>query len=590
VVTFDCDGLLNLANTLTVTNDTTLDAAGHNIVLQDGPVILPVRIFEINPGVTLVLNHLTLANASVRGTNATVNNSRGGPAFGGAVLNGGTLQATDCVFSNNFVLGGTGGPAANPLALNFGGDALGGAIFNNAGTLSLTNVLFIGNTAKGGTGGTAPSPPPSEGGSGGISCGGAIYSATGIVTLASCRFISNSAPASVPGPNNGYQPNSGPASGGALYFAAGSNIILDTRFERQSVGGGQWFCNAQAGAIYQIAGSLRIFGCTFATNRITGGDGIIIGSGSNAGSADGGALLITFLATGPQGLTKIYCDAIISNSCFIGNSAKGGLQGPAVGSGGTAYGGAIESSGRLQLYNCTIANNSAVGGDITFPSYPMSSAYGGALYLGSTSILTHVTLANNMASRGAGAGSGVAQGGGVYVLTGARVNVRNSLISSSNPANCNGTLFDDGRNISSDGSCGFGFAGSLNNSDPILAPLGFYGGQTLNMPLRAASPAINAANAAYTLPTDQRGAPRPQGLASDIGAVEGTLLSMQNNGNGKLTIYEGGPPGAPCSLQTSTNLADWINFQTVAADASGWAAFTLTNTAPKQFFRSIQSP
>jgi len=33
-VTFDCDGTITLANTLVITNDTTVDASGHTIIHQ----------------------------------------------------------------------------------------------------------------------------------------------------------------------------------------------------------------------------------------------------------------------------------------------------------------------------------------------------------------------------------------------------------------------------------------------------------------------------------------------------------------------------------------------------------------------------
>ena len=593
LVTFDCDGILDLSDTLTITNDTTIDAAGHDLVLNEGPVVQPFRLMQINPAVTLVLNHLTLANGFVRGTNSAVGNGTGGSGFGAAVWNNaGMLQATDCIFSNNAVLGGTGGPGVSgTIAFNFGGDGLGGAIFNSGGTLRLTNVLFVGNMAKGGQGGSAPSPAPSEGGPGGTSAGGAIYSSTGLVTMASCQFLSNSAPASVPGPANGYNPDSGPAVAGAVYFAAGTNVAIDSRFDHQSVGGGQWFCNAQAGAVYQIAGSLRIIGCTFVTNKVVGGDGIIIGSGSNAGSADGGALLVTTMATGQQGSVKIYCDAVVSNSCFVGNSVKGGLQGPAVGSGGTARGGAVESSTTLQMFNCTLAGNSASGGDITYFSYPLSSAYGGALYLNVTSVLTHVTIASNSVSKGAGAGgSSVALGGGVYVSSG-KVSVRNSVFSANASGNCSGTLIDDGRSISSDGTCAFGASGSLNNTDPRLAPLGFYGGHTLTMALRASSPAIDSANASFSLATDQRGVARPQGLGSDMGAFEATVLAIQHGSEGTVNIGEWTVPGASCTLQVSTNLTDWSDIQTVTADPAGLAVFVLPSVGlDLEFFRGAESP
>ena len=596
-VTFDCDGVLTLSSTLVITNDTTIDATGHDLTLSEGQVVQWFQLLQINPGVTLVLNHLTLANGFMRGTNSTVGNGSGGDGIGSAVWNkAGTLQATDCVFTNNVVLGGTGGPGVSGTsAFNFGGGGYGGAIYNDAGTLRLTNVVFVGNKAQGGQGGSAPSPPPSEGGPGGPSAGGAIYSRTGLVTIVSCRFVSNSAPASVPGPANGYNPDSGPAAAGAVYCMAGTNVILDSQFECQSVGGGQWFCNASAGVLYQTAGSLWISGCTFSTNKVTGGDGIVIGSGSNAGNADGGAILLANMATGQQGQVMLYCNAVISNSCFVGNLVKGGLQGQAVGAAGTGRGGALESSGLLQMFNCTLAANSASGGDITYPSFPLSSAYGGALAIGTTSVLTHVTIAANSVNKGAGAGnygssSSVALGGGIYVGSG-KVYVRNSILSSNSPVNCIGTLIDNGNSLSSDASCAFIPPGSLNNTDPLLAPLGAYGGPTLTMALRPGSPAVNAGNATFCLATDQRGVPRPQGNGCDMGAVEAAVLSIQKRNDGNWAISQAAAPGASCTLQMSLNLTDWSDLQTVVVGQNGQAGFVVPDAGSGPgFFRSVGAP
>jgi len=597
VVTFECDGILTLSAPLIITNDTTMDASGRDLMLIEGPVVQMFRLLQISPGVTLALNHMTLANGFARGTNSAVGNGSGGDGVGGAVWNNaGTLLANDCTFSNNLALGGTGGPGVSgTIAFNFGGGGYGGAIYNDAGTLRLTNVVFAENTAQGGQGGSAPSPPPSEGGPGGSSYGGAIYSRTGLVIVASCRFISNSAPASVPGPANGYNPDSGPASAGAVYCLAGTNMVLDSRFEKQSVGGGDWFCNASAGALYQAAGWLWISGCAFYTNKVTGGDGIIIGSGSDAGNADGGAILLARMAIGQQGQVVLYCNAVISNSCFVGNVVKGGLQGAAPGMAGTGTGGAVESSGLLQMFNCTLAANSASGGDITYPGFPLSSAYGGALAISATSILTHVTIAGNSVNKGAGAGnygssSSVALGGGIYASSG-KIYVRNSILSSNQPVNGSAALTDNGNNLGSDASCAFTMPGSFNNVDPLLAPLGDYGGPTLTMALRPGSPAVNAGNMAFCLATDQRGVPRPQGNGCDIGAVEAAVLSIQKRDDGNWAINQAAVPGVSCALQVSTDLITWSNLQSVVVDASGQASFAVPDTGLSAgFFRSVGAP
>jgi len=125
IVTFECDGILTLSAPLFITNDTTMDASGHDLILIEGPVVEMFRLLQVNPGVTLALNHLTLANGFARGTNSAVGNGTGGDGFGGAVWNNaGTFQANDCTFSNNLALGGTGGPGVSgTIAFNFGGGA-----------------------------------------------------------------------------------------------------------------------------------------------------------------------------------------------------------------------------------------------------------------------------------------------------------------------------------------------------------------------------------------------------------------------------------------------------------------------------------
>jgi hypothetical protein len=87
-------------------------------------------------------------------------------------------------------------------------------------------------------------------------------------------------------------------------------------------------------------------------------------------------------------------------------------------------------------------------------------------------------------------------------------------------SNCFGAIIDGGHNISTDASCNFSGPGSFNTTDPVLGPLGDYGGPTPTLPLLAGSPAINAAGGTACPPTDQRGTTRPFGTACDIGAFE----------------------------------------------------------------------
>ena len=88
----------------------------------------------------------------------------------------------------------------------------------------------------------------------------------------------------------------------------------------------------------------------------------------------------------------------------------------------------------------------------------------------------------------------------------------------------------NGYNLSSDNTCNFNGPGDLNNTDPRLGSLGYYGGSTPTIPLLSGSPAIDAGNPSgctdgqgNPLKTDQRGLPRPDQEDTggcDMGAYE----------------------------------------------------------------------
>lgn len=591
-VTLTCDGVIVLSNALVITNDTILSATGHAVTFSGGN---GTRLMIINPGARLLLQDLTLADGLARGTNSTANDGQGGLGVGGAILNNqGALEVNRCVFRGNRALGGTGGPGVT-FAINRGGDGFGGAIFNDSGTVALTQVFFERNTAQGGQGGTAPPVSPSKGGSGGTSAGGAIYSRTGMVTITSCRFLSNAAPASVPGPANGFNPSSGAASAGAIYNFVGALRIINTRFENQFCGGGDAFCTGNGGAIFQAGGTLEATYCVFATNRVVGGNGIIIGVGGNSGNAFGGAVVLAQVFRPNQEDSPIVSVAGITNSLFVGNEVLGGTQAPASSPAGYGYGGALYNGGHLAMLNCTLAANIATGGAIVEPRYPVSSAYGGAIYtwnLRTTSALTHVTVARNQARLGAGAAStSVGQGGGIFV-SGGVVHLQNTILADNAPgANAFGTLVDDGNNLSSDASGAFTMPGSRNNTDPLLLPLADYGGLTLTMALRAGSPAIDAGKSAFCPARDQRDVLRPQNAACDIGAYEATFVSIRRGLlDGEWFIEHVGVPYGRCALEISVNLKDWVQADTGAADGSGRILFTQPNVTTGSIFFRIASP
>ena len=88
--------------------------------------------------------------------------------------------------------------------------------------------------------------------------------------------------------------------------------------------------------------------------------------------------------------------------------------------------------------------------------------------------------------------------------------------------------------------------GNITGVDPrIDGVLRFNGGPTKTHALRSTSPAIDAADPANVLPTDQRGLPRPVGARADIGAYErqsndvvvSAMFDFDNDGRADLSVF-----------------------------------------------------
>ncbi len=225
--------------------------------------------------------------------------------------------------------------------------------------------------------------------------------------------------------------------------------------------------SANGGGVYNSGGTMSIADSTFSNN----------GAGANGGAIDNVAGTIT-----------------IANSILSSNSTV-------FGGGGIATG-----TGSLVIINTTLYNNTTFN---TFSSAPG----GGIANFSGTSSLTNSTLSNN----------GADQGGGIYRLTGDVILQNTILASSTSGGNCVGGVTDGGNNIEDFNSCGLSASGSMSNTDPLLSPLGYYGGPTQTMGLLPGSPALNAANTLNCPPIDQRGIYRLLDAQCDIGAFEGTL-------------------------------------------------------------------
>ena len=97
--------------------------------------------------------------------------------------------------------------------------------------------------------------------------------------------------------------------------------------------------------------------------------------------------------------------------------------------------------------------------------------------------------------------------------------------------------------------------------DPLLAPLGDYGGPVPVMPPLPGAPAIEAAELLPSTPAlDQLGNPRPAGPAPDIGAVEAVPFSV-------LGLEDTDEDGIPDLLEASLGLT--VGTDDSASDGDG---------------------
>jgi hypothetical protein len=600
LVTIACDGTIVLTNTLVITNNTTVNATGHNIILSGGNT---VRLFLVNTGVTASFFNLTLANGRDVGVSNV--NTFSQPGRGGAILNWGTVQLTGCSLISNSVAGEQG--VTNSGTTYRGGDGLGGAIYNGAGNVFATNTSFIANSSAGGAGVIGGD----NGSAGGDGFGGAIYNGGGNVTGSNVTFLANNSSGGTGGVgSNSFvpaAPNGGHAHGGAI-FNSGGTLILNgvTLSANETVGGAVFPTNfgnpppgtagsGLGGALSSEGTSVELHGCVFNGNLAIGANLPFNTGLSGAGSGEGGAAFFTnglvncadctFITNyvtagtkaryGKAGLSQggalwnhaslsvvrgnffgnqaigngrgegfkgtpggdgnggaIFTDTslVLSESSFATNATRGASGDSVAGfnsSGGAGKGGAICSLGVLNTTNCTLVLNSATGGN--GGNFGVGGAAaggagaGGGLFNFGTATLINLTLSSNRVDGGLGGNGGppgTALGGGVYNTNGT-LTLGNTLVAfSTSGSNCVGSLVDLGHNLSSDSSAGFSASGSLNNTDPKLGPLDFYGGPTPTLPLLAGSPAIDGGSTALAPATDQRGHTRPYGSASDIGAFE----------------------------------------------------------------------
>ena len=495
------------------------------------------RVFDIN-GASAVISGLTISGGMAN-------------TFGGGLYNqGGKVTLTDCLVTQNTANedgGGLANTAGATLTLNhctvaqnslpMGAEAagLGGGLWN-AGTATLTDCGIALNQGTNG--------------------GGLYNDRNGVLSLTSVKVSGNTA-----------------TDGAGLYNRAGKTTLTDCTVSNNQAG-------PYGGGLYNtFGGTLSLTGCMVSNNTTIGLAVTIGGSGGgglfslgtttltvctvsgNSGDENGGGL---FVLAGTTTLTD--CTVSDNSSTFRGGGLRSGpnstltLTGctvsdnftggsnPLVAGGG---GGGLFCEGTATLIDCTVSGNTT------------DSGFGGGLYsqVQETLTLTNCTLSGNDAP----------QGGGLYVYSrfGGTTTLSNTIVAGS--ANGGDIL----------GPLDPASAHNLIGGNPLLAPLGNYGGSTLTMPLLPGSPAIGKGTTAGAPATDQRGLPRVGPV--DIGAFQSQGFTLAPvAGSAPLSASAGTPFAKPLAVTVTANNplepvdGGFINF---AAPATGASATLSAATA-----------
>ncbi len=209
-------------------------------------------------------------------------------------------------------------------------------------------------------------------------------------------------------------------------------------------------------------------------------------------------------------------------------------------------GGGISTAGPLVVDRSTLTLNSAGTGG--------GALIAGAFFEETSATITNSTITANHSGDFCGglwwfgqltlvsstvSGDTQSRFGDLYTFDGGAT-VQNTLIDGS----CTAAIGSQGGNLESPGdTCSFHQASDQAGvADPMIGALASNTGDTPTLALLPGSPALDAAVTATCPATDQRGVPRPQGAACDIGAFErrpGCVASIATRGrDGRLASFD----------------------------------------------------
>ena len=307
--------------------------------------------------------------------------------------------------------------------------------------------------------------------------------------------------------------------------------------------------NASYGGGVDNSGNLTLANDTISGNSAQGDGGGVFNAGTATLTND--TISGNSAQFGGGGVYNYYFVVTLTNDILSGNRAT--------------TGGGVDNNGNLTLTNDTISENWALfyGGGICVSNegmatltndtiYGNSAQYdGGGVFNAGTTTLANDTISGNSAQYGGGVDNG-----GTATL--------NNTIVANSPSG--GDIFGSvsgSNNLIDDGSSGLEPTTNLVDVDPMLDPLGNYGGPTQTMALLSGSPAIGAGSTALavdangvSLQYDQRGIGyhRTKNDTVDIGAYEVQLttptLTVTDAGGG----YNGTPYAAVATINSGHSL------------------------------------
>jgi predicted outer membrane repeat protein len=394
--------------------------------------------------------------------------------------------------------------------------------------------------------------------------GGAIYvQSDGSVTVSNSTLGGNSAGgggaigaylASVTVTNSTLTGNSADYYGGAINGSQNSHLVVsDSNLTGNTAG-----IDGGAIRVYE-SGSAAVTNCTLTGNSAARGGAITAHidvtvtvtnctlSSNTAGLYDGGGICLVFSGT-----------VTVDNSTLTDNSAAMNGGGICV---EPTYAGGHSST---TVSNCTLSGNSA-------------GVSGGGIFNGGTLTVTNSTLSANSAS----------SGGGIDTNSSTPSSLQNTLVAGNHATAAGpdvlGTVTSTSSyNLIGDGTGLSGISNGVNHNrigtaaspiDPLLAPLGFYGGPTQTFALLPGSPALGIGAPASAGSTDQRGLPRLAGAPSDIGAFQ-----TQADPFLVTTLLDPGRQFGLLSLREAVNLADALPGDNTVSFSTSFDSGTVTLT------------